>query len=400
MMNVIDWTKNRSPLPTRKDEYYRPTNLDKVSDHLAQNVTASIELIKEWISEKKYVLTFNGPDFLNTAKDLKKLPPGVNFKQINGPSIEEKAGPSVLHRWQQTLTTHYLLEVVDGIELNDPIWILNLASRGLAGFCPLKIQVKIGAGANVTLARVLSNQLDGLQCFQALQMSIAPNAEVDVVSLYEVGPKSWGLDRTEVKIAEKAKFQHTTVALGGELFRQEIDVQLLAPSSSCQLDGQFITQDKEYSDHVTNIAHHAPDTTSRQLYKGMLDNSSRAVFKGNIYVHPQAQRVVSTQLNKNLLLTNSAEVMTRPQLEIYADDVKCSHGATVGQLSAEEIFYLQSRGISAANAQTLLAQGFASEILMGIKNEAIRKVVDQSVQRKLKALSSVQFKAQTKVEKL
>ncbi|MFC5521162.1 Fe-S cluster assembly protein SufD [Polaromonas jejuensis] len=161
-------------------------------------------------------------------------------------------------------------------------------------------------------------------------------------------------------------------ALGGGLARIDIRVGLNAERTECALDGLYMTDGRQHIDHHTRIDHAQPHGTSREFYKGVLAGASRAVFNGKVIVHADAQHSDACQTNRNLLLSDNAEVDTKPQLEIYADDVKCSHGATVGQLDPEQIFYLRSRGVDDASARALLTFAFAEEVIARVSIAPLR----------------------------
>jgi Fe-S cluster assembly protein SufD len=164
-------------------------------------------------------------------------------------------------------------------------------------------------------------------------------------------------------LARDAGLASLSVAFGGRLSRVEIDVALAGEGASCALDGLYLATGTEHVDHQTRIEHAAPHGTSRELYKGILDGAARAVFAGSVHVREGAQRTDARQANHNLLLSDTATVDTKPELEIFADDVKCAHGATVGQIDEEQVFYLRSRGIGLAAARAMLVRAFAAEVL-------------------------------------
>jgi Fe-S cluster assembly protein SufD len=153
------------------------------------------------------------------------------------------------------------------------------------------------------------------------------------------------------------------------------------------LDGLYMAGGRRHVDHHTRIDHAKPRGTSRELYKGVLADASRAVFNGRIVVHADAQRSDASQSNRNLLLSEQAEVDTQPQLEIYADDVQCSHGATVGQLDAEQIYYLRSRGVADATARAWLTYAFAAEMVERVRLAALRTRLDLMLRARLPAIA-------------
>jgi len=153
--------------------------------------------------------------------------------------------------------------------------------------------------------------------------------------------------------------------------------------AECAVDGLYMIEGSQHTDTHSVIDHRRPQCTSRQLYKGILDGKSRAVFNGKVFVRHGAQQTDAQQTNKNLLLSKEAQVDTKPQLEIFADDVKCTHGAAVGQLEEDELFYLESRGINPALARNLLTYGFAEEVIERIKIDSIRQELDTAVLNRL-----------------
>jgi len=165
----------------------------------------------------------------------------------------------------------------------------------------------------------------------------------------------------------------------GKLNRKNLTLNLNEAGANGESYSLFLTNGREHSDINTAINHKAADTTSDQMAKGILDGESKGIFTGLIHIFPKSQRVASAQLNKNLLLSKKAQLHSQPQLEIFADDVKCSHGSTTGQLSDDEVFYFQARGIPADKARTLLAHGFGMEIVQKITNQEARGYLGQTV---------------------
>ena len=190
---------------------------------------------------------------------------------------------------------------------------------------------------------------------------------------------------THVELEQASIFDTTTMTFGAELSRHNINVLMKAPGAECHVDGLYLVGDGQHTDTHSLIDHARPHCTSRQLYKGILDGKSRAVFNGKVFVREGALQTDAQQTNRNLLLSNEARVDTKPQLEIFADDVKCAHGATVGQLEEEELFYLISRGLRRELAQNLLTYGFAEEVINKIKVESIKAQLDEVVLNRLHA---------------
>ncbi len=184
------------------------------------------------------------------------------------------------------------------------------------------------------------------------------------------------IGRLHVVQQRDSSFASHSLSLGGTLVRNEAVVVFDAEGSECSLNGLYVTRGKQHVDNHTTIDHAKPHCSSRELYKGILDDSSSGVFNGKIVVRKDAQKTNAKQTNKNLLLSEDALVNSTPQLEIFADDVKCTHGATIGQLDEEELFYLRTRGIDRSSARTLLTYAFATEILSAMKVKPIQCQID------------------------
>ncbi len=172
-----------------------------------------------------------------------------------------------------------------------------------------------------------------------------------------------------------------TVLLGGALTRRNIHPVLAGEGGECLINGLFMGNEQQHMDNYMKVEHASPHCQSRQVYKGILDGQSHGVFHGRIIVHKDAQKTDAKQTNMNLLLSEDAQIDTKPQLEIYADDVKCTHGATVGQIDEEAIFYLRSRGIAEASARALLLYAFAGDMLQRMKIEPVRRHLERIVAR-------------------
>lgn len=180
-----------------------------------------------------------------------------------------------------------------------------------------------------------------------------------------------------------SQFSSSVISIGGKLVRSDIHTRLVEPGGECQLNGLYIADRSQHMDFHTFTEHTAPACTSHQDYRGVLDDSSRAVFNGRVYVHKDAQQSNADQRNKTMLLSSKAEMDSKPQLEIYADDVKCSHGATIGQLDEDMLFYLRSRGLDLQSARSFLLTGFVGNVLKQIQSSTLRTRVNEWVNQRL-----------------
>jgi Fe-S cluster assembly protein SufD len=190
---------------------------------------------------------------------------------------------------------------------------------------------------------------------------------------------SYHISTTAAELGRGSSYNTTSINLGAQLARHDVSVVMQDEGAECWVDGLYLVGPGQHSDTHSTIDHKQPHCSSHQLYKGILDGNARAVFNGKVFVREGAQKTDAMQTNKNLLLSPQARVDTKPQLEIYADDVKCAHGAAVGQLDEDELFYLQARGINPDLGRSLLTYGFAEELIGKIELESIRLQLDKIV---------------------
>jgi len=213
---------------------------------------------------------------------------------------------------------------------------------------------------------------------------VGEGARVDHYKLQHESPRAFHVGRTRVRQQRDSRLSSCSIDFGGRMVRNDVHVILSGEGAECALNGLYVIGGEQHSDTHTVVDHASPRATSRQLYKGVLDGRARGVFNGRIVVRPGAQKTDAHQTNKNLLLADGVEVDSKPQLEIFADDVKCSHGAADGQLAAEAIFYLKSRGFGEAMARALLTYGFASEVLGRIQEEIVRARLEAALTARLR----------------
>lgn len=190
---------------------------------------------------------------------------------------------------------------------------------------------------------------------------------------------------THVHQAADSVFSSIIVTLEGELVRNNIHIESQGSHAESNLFGLYLLSGKSHVDNHTVMDHQEPDCNSNELYKGVMDDRSTGVFNGRIFVRQKAQKTNAFQSNKNIVLTDTAKVYTKPQLEIWADDVKCSHGATTGQIDAEMLFYLRSRGIPAKQAKAMLMLAFANDVVEKIQIEPLKHYLEELIAERLEA---------------
>jgi Fe-S cluster assembly protein SufD len=264
------------------------------------------------------------------------------------------------------------LHVPAGVSLAEPVELLHVATGGVQVDHPRSLVV-LDEGSQATVLETYVGLSGEPYLTNALtEVALGPGAQIDHVKATLESGAGFHIGHLLVSLARESRFASCAVTLGGRLVRHDVRAGLGAEQASCALDGLFVIGGDQHVDMHTLVDHAAPRAMSRQLYKGVLDGRARGVFNGRVVVRHGANGTDAHQTNKNLLLSDGVEVDSKPQLEIFADDVKCSHGAADGQLAEDAIFYLKSRGLDEAAARTLLTHGFANEVLDRIPVEAIR----------------------------
>lgn len=266
--------------------------------------------------------------------------------------------------------------------LDKPIEFEFSTAEGTANFPHVIVIAEAGSKA------VLIEKYDsGGKSFTnaAIQVFVEDNANLTHYRVQKESAEAFHIGTTEVTLGRGSRYDSTNINLGGAIARHDVHVKFTAEGAECFVDGLYMLGGTQHADTHSTIDHTVPNCISHQTYKGILDGKSRGVFNGKVFVRENANGTDAQQSNKNLLLSNDARVDTKPQLEIFNDDVKCAHGATVGQLEDEELFYLLSRGISRDLARNLLTYGFAEEIINKIGIETIKKDLDRAVLNRLQA---------------
>lgn len=272
-------------------------------------------------------------------------------------------------------TDGYAVVLPAGVTIESPIHVVFLTdSRAALGTVLPRNVVVLGANAVASVIESFVSLADGASLTNTVtEATLAAGAHFDHCKIQRESTHAFHLATLEVRQERDSYLNSFSFAEGSALSRTNIYTTLAGPGAHATLYGLYLGEARQQVDHQTRIEHAAPDCTSWEVYKGILDGHSHGAFNGKVYVRPEAQKTDGKQTNKNLLLSDTAKVDTKPQLEIFADDVKCTHGATVGSLDAVPLFYLRSRGIPEADARTLLTYAFAADVLEEIRS---RPVVD------------------------
>ncbi len=268
------------------------------------------------------------------------------------------------------------------VSLDSPIQVIYLSTRGEAPWaCRPRTLILAGKGSRASVIEVYLGPDDAAYFTNAVtEISLAEGAILDHYKLQSEGKQAFHIATVQAVQDRNSLMNSHNVSLGAGLARNDINSVLDGSGAECSLDGLFTVAGRQHVDNHTMLDHASPNCTSRELYKGILAGRSAGVFNGKIVVRKDAQKTNAFQANRNLLLSGEAVIDTKPQLEIFADDVRCTHGATVGQLDRDAVFYMQTRGIPAAEARRLLTRAFAGEILDRIDWRPLREHLEREVE--------------------
>jgi Fe-S cluster assembly protein SufD len=264
------------------------------------------------------------------------------------------------------------IHLTPGSQADGPLELLFLALTAGALAQPRTLIVAGPRSRVAVVERYVALTGEAVFTNAATEVVVGPAAAVDHHALQEQGAEAFHLATLHAVLERDATFSTCGANLGGRLARATLDIRFTGPGARAALRGLSVAGGRQHVDHHVTVDHAVPRCSSRQLYKGVLDDQARAVFAGRIVVRPDAQKTDASQTNKHLLLSDGVEVDSKPQLEIFADDVRCKHGATIGQLDQDVLFYLRSRGIGEAEARRLLVHAFASEIVDQVRIDSVR----------------------------
>jgi Fe-S cluster assembly protein SufD len=285
------------------------------------------------------------------------------------------------------LTDGAFVRVEAGVDLDEPLQLLFLSTPGAKPTVshPRNVVV-VERGARASVIEGYAALGDGIYWTNAVtQVEVGEGAHLELVRCQREAAGAYHVAVTHSRQERDSVVRIHPMVLGAALARHDITSVLDGPGAELVLNGLYLLGGSQHADHHTVIDHAKPDCQSHEFFNGVLDGGARGVFNGRIIVRPGAQRTDSKQTNHNLVLSEEARADSQPQLEIYADDVKCTHGATLGPLDAKELFYLQSRGLSPAEARALLTYGFGAEILGRVRHAGVRAVLDHLVRVALAA---------------
>ena len=413
---------NSIPVPGRKSEAWKYTRVSGLFDrpYSRPQKDPSIDLPQRLKFDVTRVVFVNGHFHADLSDDLKALGKGIVADTLkdhlsHGPvqkhygrlatvkQGEDRTANDRLFTAMNTAspTDGLIILVTKGQKLAKPIHILHVITEDKVLIQPrdlfmlheeaeAEVIVEVVTGGEVVDNTSRAESRDGdvsRSLINSVRESVIGEGARLTIHLLQNSanaPTMIGLDQVEVNA--KGNFSIDTTTLEGGLIRNDLAVSLAGPEAHAELNGIYLIDGSTHCDNHTYIGHDTPDCTSDELYKGIIAGKATGVFNGKVYVRQDAQRTRAYQSNANILQGDDAKVYTKPELEIYADDVKCSHGCTIGRLDEKGLFYLRSRGVSEAEARKMLAHAFASDVLDRVQNEDWREHLMTLIDRKLAAL--------------
>jgi Fe-S cluster assembly protein SufD len=376
-----------SGFPTQKWENWRFTNLSALIDNhfLISEVKDApqhtLDISQFEIEGLNTIVIYNG----HFQQDISSVPNGVkilsgdeyNDRKNNQVSYSEKSPFDLLNT--AFMDSGVCLIIDKNTIIESPVRILFISNGVSSIMVNPRIYIDVEAGSSFTF--IEQHVGDAASFFQneVVCIAIEKKSEVEHIRIQSNSEYTYNMNNLHVKQLEDSTYQFYQYADGGIFSRSNINVDLDGENAECGINCLSLSRRNQHIDNSIMVNHNRPHTHSSQLAKSVLFDNSSGVFNGRTIVKKDAQKIEAHQLNKNLLLSKTAKMNSIPQLEIYADDVKCSHGSTTGQLDDDALFYFQSRGIPKNDAFILLVSGFVSEVMQKIKFEPINNYIDQKI---------------------
>ncbi len=393
-------------IPTKKNEAYKYTNLNIFFDHDYESYY--MPLPEDFIKAEEFrcdvtdldahgIVLLNG--FYPTINEkLRQLPSGIWIGSLNEAAIrfseifEKHFGKyaksdtdGLVHLNAAMASDGVFVYIPEGVTLTRPVQVVNLVQSDNDMFN--QHRNLIIAEKNSVFSIIICDHTLSPQKFltnAVTEIFVGENAHFDIIRVQNEHNNAGKITNTFIHQEKNSVTSSNNITLHGGLIRNSTYHYLGGEGAESYSYGLYLTDKWQHVDNFVNVDHAFPHCTSNQLFKGVLDDMSTGAFNGRILVRPDAQGTLAYQRNNNILLTDDAKMDTKPQLEIFANDVKCSHGATVGQLDDDALFYLQSRGIEKREARLMLMFGFAHEVIQNIKIEPLRERMDNLVMQRLK----------------
>jgi Fe-S cluster assembly protein SufD len=384
-------------MPGVKSEEYKFTAITKkleqriIDTSLAESFEVSKEMVEAHVFEDfdGDVLVFANGFFqqgvsssvAGVAVSLLSEKPNTDIGSIAKPEKDPFCAIN-----QASFADGIFIGIPKNTQLEKPILFLNFTKITAGQVVQPRIWIEAGDFVEATFIEQTIN-LTPTSSFvnKVVEIKGGANTHLHYYRLQNEGTNALAISNIETDVQKDSTFSSVVISLSGEMLRNNLSQNIVGSNSEANMYGLYLLNGKTHVDNHTNVDHTVPHAESNELYKGILADHSRGVFNGKIFVRQDAQKTNAFQQNNNILLSDEAVINTKPQLEIWADDVKCSHGCTTGQLDEEALFYIQSRGIDKIQAKGLLLYAFAGEVLEHIKNESFKSYCTQLVEDRLGA---------------
>ena len=371
----------KSGFPTTKNEEWKYTSLKKVvsEDYQINKEEAEItdeEIKKQSLNIGDKIVFING--FLHKKPNIKGVTIENNF-------FENLSFEDPITALNSGLAEHgFKISIDKNVVVESPIEILFLNKYNSNSFVQFRNKIILNENAQVKIVENIQNLSENL-CFinNVTEISLSKNSNLELNKLQNYSSSQNTIDTTNVNQQEKSASTINTMLFGGTFTRNNLNFFQNGQNCESNMNGIVILSNNELGDNHTYVDHKKENCESNELYKGIYLEKSKGVFNGKIMVRPDAQKINAFQANNNLLLSENSSINSKPQLEIYADDVKCSHGCTIGQLDEDALFYLRTRGISKEDASAILTFAFAAEAMDKISIEPLAKMVKNLMEDKL-----------------
>ena len=382
-------------IPAPKAEEYKFTNISKKLEQKITELTPALPfaMTAEQVKSAVYegfdgdILVFANGNFLpELSSKIKEVEISLISEKsdlkLGSIAKPEKDAFAALN--QATFQDGIFISVPNKAQVEKPILLLSFDQANGGQLIQPRVWIEAGDFAEVTfIDQSISLGESSYFVNEVVEVKGGVNSHVHYYRIQNEGKNVIEVSTIEADIQKDSTFNSVNISLSGDMVRNNLNLNLVGSNSEGNMYGIYLLNGKTHVDNHTNVDHTIPHAESNELYKGILADQSRGVFNGKIFVRQDAQKTNAFQQNNNILLSDDATVNTKPQLEIWADDVKCSHGCTVGQLDEEALFYLQTRGIDKLQAKGLLLHAFAGQVLEKIKTESFREYCDSLIQERL-----------------
>jgi len=374
--------------PTTRDEDWRFTNIAPIAElefsGTQADDTATLEDCVFESLEGPCLVFVNG-HFSNKLSNVGTLPEGI---EVNNVANTDSPEPKMTNDAFDALNAASFIDgafirVADEVTFETPIRVYYLSTGGDGSTANIRNLIIIGANSKATILESWTGTDAAYFNNVITELTAGDNAQVEHVKFQNESVTAFHIAGLHATMGRDSHAAHHSIALGGRIARNNIRAHLDGTGLEAVLNGLYLPKGEQLIDHHMVVNHNQPHCDSHEYFNGILDDSARAVFHGRIYVKKGADKTDAKQTNKNLLLSDNATVDTKPQLEIYADDVKCTHGATIGQMNPEQIFYLRARGLSEEEARRMLMHAFAGEIIERIACDPVREELDRLIWNRL-----------------